>query len=186
MDFAVLIKVVPDVEKMRYDPDRKTMIREGSELFINPFDQRAVRVALDARRPGELVTVVSMGPPSAEAALQETLALGADRAVLLTDRQLAGSDTLVTVPRALVKVLTRVGSRRGADGNLDDGFRDRSSGTGSGWTSRGHLRRRRTQTGASASSRRLGHYHRYAQRVDPFTGSSPPRDFRFGEDHENP
>ncbi len=108
MDFAVLIKVVPDVEKMRYDPDRKTMIREGSELFINPFDQRAVRVALDARRPGELVTVVSMGPPSAEAALQETLALGADRAVLLTDRQLAGSDTLVTA-RALVKVLTRVG-----------------------------------------------------------------------------
>ncbi|MFZ1024388.1 MAG: FAD-binding protein [Thermoplasmata archaeon] len=106
MDFAVLIKVVPAVEKMRFDPERKTMVREGSELFINPFDQRAVRVALDARCPGERVSVISMGPPVAEAALQETLALGADRALLISDPRLAGSDTLVTA-RVLVRALER-------------------------------------------------------------------------------
>jgi electron transfer flavoprotein alpha subunit len=108
MDFAVLIKVVPAIEEMRFDPERKTMIREGSELFINPFDQRAVRVALDARRPGERVSVLSMGPPAAEAALREVLALGADRALLVSDPRLAGSDTLVTA-RVLVRVLERTG-----------------------------------------------------------------------------
>jgi electron transfer flavoprotein alpha subunit len=108
MDFAVLIKVVPAVEKMRFDPARKTMVREGSELFINPFDQRAVRVALDARRPGERVSVLSMGPPAAEAALQETLALGADHAFLLSDPRLAGSDSLVTA-RVLAHALDRTG-----------------------------------------------------------------------------
>jgi electron transfer flavoprotein alpha subunit len=107
MDFAVLIKVVPDVERLQYDPQRKTMIREGNELFINPFDQRAIRVALDTRRPGEHVTVISMSPPAAEAALQETLALGADRAILLSDSRLAGSDTAVTA-QALTAVLRRV------------------------------------------------------------------------------
>ncbi|MFZ0891639.1 MAG: FAD-binding protein [Thermoplasmata archaeon] len=108
MDFAVLIKVVPDVEKMRFDSERKTMVRDGIELFINPFDQRAVRVALDARRPGERVTVLSMGPPAAETALQEILALGADRALLVSDPRLAGSDTLVTA-RVLARALERTG-----------------------------------------------------------------------------
>ncbi len=108
MDIAVLIKVVPNLERLHYDPGRKTVVREGTELFINPFDQRAVRVALDLRRPGERVTVLSMGPPPAETALRETLALGADAAVLVTDRALAGSDTLVTA-RVLVRALARTG-----------------------------------------------------------------------------
>lgn len=108
MEFAVLIKVVPNLDRLHYDPDRKTVVRDGAELFTNPFDQRAVRVALDLRRPGERVAVVSMGPPAAETAIREALALGADRGLLVTDRALAGSDTLVTA-RVLARALGRVG-----------------------------------------------------------------------------
>ncbi len=108
MDIAVLIKVVPNLERLHFDPARKTVVREGAELFTNPFDQRAVRLALDLRRPGERVTVLSMGPPPAETALREALALGADAAILVTDRALAGSDTLVTA-RVLARALGRAG-----------------------------------------------------------------------------
>jgi electron transfer flavoprotein alpha subunit len=108
VEFAVLVKVVPDLDKLRFDPDRKTMVREGVELYGNPFDLRALRVALDLQRPGEKVTVLSMGPPAAERVLTEARALGADRAILLSDRRLAGSDTLVTA-RVLARALSRVG-----------------------------------------------------------------------------
>ena len=114
--FAVLLKVVPNLDQLRFDPERKTVIREGNQLFANPFDQRALRVALDLRRPGERVTVLSMGPPAAEATLREALALGADRAILLTDRALAGSDTLVT-SRVLARALSRVDHRVVMAGN---------------------------------------------------------------------
>ena len=96
MDFAVLVKVVPAIEQIRFDPDRKTMIRLGVQSFLNPHDSRATRIAVQLRRPGERVTVFSMGPPEAAVQLRETFALGADRVVLLSDRALAGSDTLVT------------------------------------------------------------------------------------------
>lgn len=108
--FAVLWKVVPDLDQLRFDPQRKTVIRDGAQLYANPFDQRALRVALDLRRPGESVVVLSMGPPSAGAALREGLALGADRALLVTDPLLAGSDTLVTA-RTLARALSRVDHR---------------------------------------------------------------------------
>jgi electron transfer flavoprotein alpha subunit len=75
-------------------------------LFTNPFDARALRVALDLRRAEEMVTAVSMGPPAAAAALREALALGVDRAVLVSDPALAGSDTLVTA-RTLARALSR-------------------------------------------------------------------------------
>jgi electron transfer flavoprotein alpha subunit len=108
MDFAVLVKVVPPLEGMRYDPARRTVVREGTELFLNPFDQRALRVALDLRRPGERVTVLSLGPPEARTPLRDARALGADRVVLLSDPRCAGSDTLAT-SRALVAGLALVG-----------------------------------------------------------------------------
>src|SRR5580692_4135818 len=104
VEFAVLVKVVPAAESAKFDPVRKTIRRDEGELFLNPFDQRALRVALDLRRPGETVTVVSMGPPSAASAVQETLALGVDRAILVSDPVLAGSDSLVTA-RVLERVL---------------------------------------------------------------------------------
>ncbi|MCI4336655.1 MAG: FAD-binding protein [Thermoplasmata archaeon] len=102
MDFAVLLKAVPDLDTLVYDPRRKAVRREGAELFANPFDQRALRVALDLRRAGERVTVLSMGPEGAAPSLREAIALGADRAFLVSDPALAGSDTWVTA-----HVLTR-------------------------------------------------------------------------------
>jgi electron transfer flavoprotein alpha subunit len=107
VDCIVVVKVVPSLEAVRYDPERRTMQREGTEQFLNPFDQRALRVALDLRRPTESVVVVSMGPPSAELALKDALALGADRSILITDPRLAGSDTLVTA-RALSHAIARL------------------------------------------------------------------------------
>ncbi len=108
MDFAVLVKVVPAVEQLHFDPERKTLIRTGVQSFLNPNDSRAVRIAVQLRRPGEHVTVLSMGLPEAEVQLRETFALGADRVVLVTDRALAGSDTLVTA-RVLHAALRTVG-----------------------------------------------------------------------------
>jgi electron transfer flavoprotein alpha subunit len=108
MDFAVLVKVVPAVEQIRFDPGRKTLIRTGVQSFLNPNDSRAVRIAVLLRRPGERVTVISMGLPEAERQLRETFAFGADRVVLVTDPALAGSDTLVT-GRVLCRALDRVG-----------------------------------------------------------------------------
>lgn len=108
MDFVVLMKAVPRAETIRYDAERGRMVRDGAELVINPFDQRALRVALELRRPGEHVTVVSLGPLEALGALRETRALGADRAVLLTDAAFAGSDTWATA-RALARAVLDYG-----------------------------------------------------------------------------
>ncbi|MGI0071366.1 MAG: FAD-binding protein [Thermoplasmata archaeon] len=96
MDVAVLVKAVPSADELDYDATRRTAIRDGVELFLNPFDQRALRVALDLRRAGETVSVVSLGPPPARAALRDAVVLGADRTVLVTDPRLAGSDTLAS------------------------------------------------------------------------------------------
>jgi electron transfer flavoprotein alpha subunit len=108
MDFAVLVKVVPPLDQLRFDPERRTVVRDGTDLFLNPFDQRALRVALELRKAGETVSVVSLGPPAAGECLRDATALGADRTLLLSDPRLAGSDTLATA-RALRAALGRVG-----------------------------------------------------------------------------
>lgn len=101
MDFAVLVKAVPALDELRFDPDRKTVDRTAGPLLLNPFDQRALRVALDLRRPGEAVRVISVGPMAALDPLRDAVALGADRVTLVSDPRLAGSDTLAT-SRAIV------------------------------------------------------------------------------------
>lgn len=101
MEIGVLVKTVPDVERLRFDPSSRTVVRDGVELLTNAFDQRALRVALELARPGDEVHVLSLGPPNAEPRLQEALALGATRATLVTDPACAGSDLLATA-RALV------------------------------------------------------------------------------------
>ena len=108
MDFAILVKAVPRSETVRYDTATRRMVRSGTDLVLNPFDQRALRVALELRRPGESVSVVSMGPPEAEVPLRAVRSLGADRVLLLSDPALAGSDILATA-RALARGLRRVG-----------------------------------------------------------------------------
>ncbi len=108
MEFVVLAKVVPALEALRFDPGRGAVVREGAELFLNPFDQRALRVAIEMRRPGESVRVVSMGPANALPALREARAVGADRVRLVSDPVLAGSDVLATA-RALVRGIGPIG-----------------------------------------------------------------------------
>ena len=110
MALVVLAKVVPDADDLGVDASGRTVRRDGVEMFLNPFDQRALRVALDGRSGGETVTVLSMGPPSSETALSGALALGADRAVLVVDPALKGSDTLVTA-RVLARALQRIDHR---------------------------------------------------------------------------
>ena len=97
MNIIVCIKQVPDTSEVRIDPVTNTIIREGVPAIINPFDENAIEEALRLREQhGGKVTVLSMGPPQAETALREALAMGADEAMLITDRCFAASDTLAT------------------------------------------------------------------------------------------
>jgi electron transfer flavoprotein alpha subunit len=92
---------------MGFDYATKTILREGVPSEINPFDRLGLLCAISLKTgPADEVLAVSMGPPQAREGLQHCLALGADRAILLTDRALAGSDTLATA-RALAMLLAR-------------------------------------------------------------------------------
>jgi electron transfer flavoprotein alpha subunit len=94
---VVLVKQVPHPEAIEFDQETKTLKREGVPLLLNPFDRAATRAAVALREKvgGEVVTM-TMGPPSAQRALGETLALGADRSIHLSDRMFAVADTLGT------------------------------------------------------------------------------------------
>lgn len=93
----VSVKQVPDTTNIRIDPETGSMIRKGVPAILNPYDAHAVASAAEWKKKldGRL-TVVTMGPPAAEEALQECIEMGADRAVLISDRKFAGSDTLAT------------------------------------------------------------------------------------------
>lgn len=97
MNILVFVKQIPDVAEIKFDPESKRILREGVKLIINPFDKRAVEEAIRIKeRDGSTVTVISMGPPDAADVLNYSLRMGADRAILISDRKFAGSDTLVT------------------------------------------------------------------------------------------
>ncbi|MBC8383446.1 MAG: electron transfer flavoprotein subunit beta/FixA family protein [Candidatus Cloacimonetes bacterium] len=97
MNIIVCIKQVPDTTDIKINPEDNTLIREGVESIINPFDMYALEEALRIKEAhGGAVTVISMGPPQVENALREALALGADNAILISDKKFAGSDTLAT------------------------------------------------------------------------------------------
>lgn len=97
MHIVVCIKQVPDTKNVRIDPDTHTLVRQGVESIINPFDLFAVEAALRLKeKHGARITVVTMGPPQAEEALREVMSRGVDDAVLLSDRAFAGSDTWAT------------------------------------------------------------------------------------------
>ena len=107
MKIAVCVKQVPVLAAMHFDPETKTLKREGVPSEVSAFDLRALVKALALRDlHGGEVTVVTMGPPQAREALAECLALGADRALHLCDRAFAGSDTLATA-RTLAMALSR-------------------------------------------------------------------------------
>lgn len=97
MKIVVCIKQVPDTNEVRLDPKTGTLIREGVPSIINPDDKAGLEAALRLKDSlGAEVTVLSMGPPQADTALREALAMGADKAILLTDRAFGGADTWAT------------------------------------------------------------------------------------------
>jgi len=97
MNIVVCLKQVPDTNEVKIDPKTGTLIREGVPSIINPDDKNALEEALVIKEnSGANVTVISMGPPQAEKALREALAMGADDAILISDRAFAGADTLAT------------------------------------------------------------------------------------------
>lgn len=104
MNILVCIKQVPDTTEVKTDPKTGTLIREGIPVIINPEDKVAIEAALQLNGK---TTVLSMGPPQAEDALREALAMGADEAILLCDRKFAGSDTWATA-NALAAAIKKI------------------------------------------------------------------------------
>ena len=108
MNIVVCIKQVPDTTEVKLDPKTGTLIREGIPSIINPDDKGALELALQLKdKYNAHVTVLTMGLPQADAALREALAMGVDRAILLTDRKLGGADTLAT-SRAIAGALRQI------------------------------------------------------------------------------
>ena len=98
MNILVCIKQVPDTTEIKIDPVNKTLIRDGVPSIVNPFDAYALELAarIKDKYPSAKVTLVSMGPPQAQNALKECLAVGGDDAFLVSGREFGGSDTLAT------------------------------------------------------------------------------------------
>jgi electron transfer flavoprotein alpha subunit len=109
MKIVVCIKQVPYVDQLKFDTQAGRLIREGVESEINPFDKRALTVAVNLKNQlGAETIVVTMGPPQAAAALREALTMGIDRAVHLLGREFAGADTFATA-RTLALALRHIG-----------------------------------------------------------------------------
>jgi electron transfer flavoprotein beta subunit len=108
VNIIVCIKQVPGTTEIKIDPKTNTLVREGVKSIVNPFDTYALEEGVRLKeRYGGKVTVITMGPPQAEEALRETISLGADEAVLLSDRAFAGSDTWAT-SYVLSKAIARI------------------------------------------------------------------------------
>ena len=113
MHIVVCIKQVPDSAQIRVHPVTNTIMRQGVPTIINPYDLFSLEEALRLRdKFGGEVTVLTMGPPMAAESLRKALTIGADRAVLLTDRFFAGSDTLATT-YALAQAIRKIGETFG-------------------------------------------------------------------------
>jgi len=105
------VKQVPDTTQVKVDPVTGTLIREGVPFIMNPFDTHALEESLRIKEKyGLRVVVISMGPPNAEITLRKALALGADEAILLSDRAFGGADTLAT-SLVLAEAIRRLGQK---------------------------------------------------------------------------
>ncbi len=97
MNIIVCIKQVPGTTDVKISEKTNTLVREGVESIINPFDVYAIEEAIRIKEKiGGKVTILSMGPPQAKEAIKEAIAMGADDGILLSDRAFAGSDTWAT------------------------------------------------------------------------------------------
>lgn len=109
MKIIVCVKQVPDAKEVKLDPKTNTLSREGVESIMNPYDQHALEEAVRIKEAhGGEVTVLTMGPPQAEAVLRDAVACGADNAVLISDRAFAGADTWAT-SYTLEKAVRKIG-----------------------------------------------------------------------------
>ena len=109
MKIVVCVKQVPRSDHIKINSETNTLVRDGVEGMLNPFDEFAVEEALQIReRFGGQVGIVSMGPPQAEESIATCLAMGADKGYLLSDVCLSGSDTLAT-SFALSRIMKRIG-----------------------------------------------------------------------------
>ncbi|MBT4510927.1 MAG: electron transfer flavoprotein subunit beta/FixA family protein, partial [Chloroflexi bacterium] len=111
MQVVACIKQVPDTTQVKVDPETGNLIRDGVPSIINPFDIHALEESLRLKdKYGFRVAVLSMGPPNAEETLKKALALGADEAILLSDRAFGGADTLAT-SRVLAEAVRRLSDK---------------------------------------------------------------------------
>jgi electron transfer flavoprotein beta subunit len=106
--FIVCVKQVPDTTEVKIDPKTNTLIREGVPCILNPFDQFALEEAVRIKKEEDEIIVISMGPPQAKKELMKCLALGANKAILLSDRALAGADTWATA-YTLAQAIRKIG-----------------------------------------------------------------------------
>lgn len=97
MNYIVFVKQVPASTRIQIDPGTNTLMRSGAKTQTNPYDLHALQAAVELKKQlGGTITAITMGPPQAEAVLREAILFGADKAILLTDRAFAGSDTWST------------------------------------------------------------------------------------------
>ncbi|MCL2855465.1 MAG: electron transfer flavoprotein subunit beta/FixA family protein [Defluviitaleaceae bacterium] len=109
MKIIVCVKQVPNTNEVRLDPKTGTLIREGVPSIINPDDLCGIEAALELKdNYGWHITLVSMGPPQAEVALREGLAMGCDEAYLISDRAFGGADTWAT-SKTLAAAIKKIG-----------------------------------------------------------------------------
>ena len=110
MNIIVCIKQVPETTEVKINPETNTLIREGVKSIVNPFDMYAIEESVRLKEKfGGKATVITMGPPQAEAVLREAISLGVDAGILLSDRAFAGSDTWAT-SYALSAAIKKIGA----------------------------------------------------------------------------
>ncbi len=115
MNIVCCLKQVPDTAQVKIDPETNTLIREGVESILNPYDLVAVEAAVRIRgEHGGKVFAICMGPPQAKSILRQAVSMGADEAILLSDRAFAGADTLAT-SYTLAKAIETIGTENPVD-----------------------------------------------------------------------
>ncbi len=132
LNIVVCVKVVPKPEEIKINPETNAVDRRGAESVINPPDKNAIEVAVNLKeRFGGKVTLLSMAPPFFDDFMRLMMAMGADDAVLVSDRAFAGADsypTVVTIGEGIKKVgkvdlvLTGEESSDGGTGNVPPGL----------------------------------------------------------------
>lgn len=109
MNIVVLIKQVPDMERVKFDREKGVVDRKSAGTEINPFDLNALETAVQiSEKMDAKVTVISMGPPNTDEALKESIARGAHEGILLSDRTFGGADTKAT-SKTLASAINKIG-----------------------------------------------------------------------------